>query len=90
MTLANMRAQGVRPLWVVCDLYHHEAVVNVDTYGEAIIARLLHNLTGGNVGRRASASSGTAAANNKKAEINKTRCEKGSIIRIAKSPISAH
>jgi hypothetical protein len=25
MTLANMRAQGVRSLWVVCELYHHEA-----------------------------------------------------------------
>jgi hypothetical protein len=26
MTLANMRAQGVRSLWVVCELCHHEAV----------------------------------------------------------------
>src|SRR5215469_16458482 len=25
MTLANMRAQGVRSLWAVCDLCHHEA-----------------------------------------------------------------
>jgi hypothetical protein len=30
MTLANMRAQGVRSLWVVCDLCHHEAVLSVD------------------------------------------------------------
>jgi hypothetical protein len=33
MTLANMRAQGVRSLWVVCDLGHHEAVLNVDRFG---------------------------------------------------------
>ena len=32
MTLANMRQQGVRSLWVKCDLCHHEAVVNVDRY----------------------------------------------------------
>ena len=31
MTLANM--QGVRSLWVVCDLCHHEAVMNVDRFG---------------------------------------------------------
>src|SRR5215469_18592639 len=30
MTRANMRAQGVRSLWVVCDLCHKEAVLNVD------------------------------------------------------------
>jgi len=36
MTLANVRAQGVRSLWAVCDLCHHEAVVNVDAYGEAV------------------------------------------------------
>ena len=34
MTLANMRAQGVRSLWVVCELCHHEAVLNVD--GDAV------------------------------------------------------
>jgi len=34
MTLASMRAQGVRSLWVVCDLCHHEAVMNVDRFGE--------------------------------------------------------
>jgi hypothetical protein len=33
MTLANMRQQGVRSLWVVCPLCHHEAVVNVDSFG---------------------------------------------------------
>ena len=36
MTLANMRAQGVRSLWVVCELCHHDAVVNVDAYGDAV------------------------------------------------------
>ena len=40
MTLANMRAQGVRSLWVVCELCHHEAVINVDGYGDALPARL--------------------------------------------------
>ena len=34
MTLANMRAQGVHSLWVVCNLCHHEAVMNVDRFGE--------------------------------------------------------
>jgi hypothetical protein len=32
MTLANMWAQGVRSLWVVCDLCHHEAVLSVDAW----------------------------------------------------------
>jgi hypothetical protein len=36
MTPANMRAQGVRSLWVVCKLCHHEAVLNVDRYGDAV------------------------------------------------------
>jgi hypothetical protein len=36
MTLANMRQQGVRSLWVVCELCHHEAVLNVDGYGDAV------------------------------------------------------
>jgi len=36
VTLADMRAQGVRSLWVVCDLCHHEAVVNMDAHGEAV------------------------------------------------------
>src|SRR6516164_11256295 len=36
MTLANMRAQGVRSLWVVCELCRHEAVLNVDGYGDAV------------------------------------------------------
>ena len=35
MTLANMRAQGVRSLRVVCELCHHEAVLNV-CYGDAV------------------------------------------------------
>ena len=34
MTLANMRAQGVRSLWVVCDICHHDAVLNVDRFGD--------------------------------------------------------
>ena len=33
MTLANMRENGVRSLWVVCPLCHHKAVVNVDDFG---------------------------------------------------------
>jgi hypothetical protein len=36
MTLANMRAQGVRSLWVVCDLCHHDAVLNVDRFGDGV------------------------------------------------------
>ena len=36
MTLANMRAQGVRSLWIVCELCHHEAVLNVDGYRDAV------------------------------------------------------
>jgi hypothetical protein len=36
MTLANMRAQGVRSLWVVCDLCHHQAVMNVDRFSDAV------------------------------------------------------
>jgi hypothetical protein len=36
MTLANMRAQGVRSLWVVCELCHHEGVLNVDGYGDGV------------------------------------------------------
>ena len=35
-TLANIRQQGVRSLWVVCELCHHEAVLNVDGYGDAV------------------------------------------------------
>ena len=36
MTLSNMRAQGVRSLWVVCELCHQEAVVHVGGYGDAV------------------------------------------------------
>jgi len=36
MMLANMRVQGVRSLWVVCELSHHEAVLNVDGFGDAV------------------------------------------------------
>ena len=38
MTLQNMRAQGVRSLRVVCESCHHEAVLNVDGYGDAMPA----------------------------------------------------
>ena len=36
MTLQNMRQQGVRSLWVVCELCHHEAVLNVDWCGAGL------------------------------------------------------
>jgi hypothetical protein len=36
MTLANMREQGVRSLSVACHLCHHQAVMNVDAFGDAI------------------------------------------------------
>jgi hypothetical protein len=36
MTLANMRDNGVRSLSVTCELYHHEALMNVDAFGDAI------------------------------------------------------
>jgi hypothetical protein len=36
MTLANMRANGVRSLSIRCELCHHEAVMNVDAYAETV------------------------------------------------------
>jgi hypothetical protein len=36
MTLANMRENGLRSLSVTCHLCHHEAVINVDGFGDAI------------------------------------------------------
>ena len=36
MTLANMRHNGVRSLWVVCTVCHHEAVMNVDAYVDEV------------------------------------------------------
>ena len=36
MTLANMRENGVRSLSVTCDLCHHEAVMNVDAFSDAV------------------------------------------------------
>jgi hypothetical protein len=36
MTLANMRAQGVRWLSVTCELCHHQATMNVDRFDDAI------------------------------------------------------
>jgi hypothetical protein len=35
MTPANMRANGVRSLCVVCEVCHHEAVINVDVFYDA-------------------------------------------------------
>ena len=37
MTLTNMRARGVRSLWIVCELCHHEAVLNGDGCGDAVV-----------------------------------------------------
>jgi hypothetical protein len=42
MTLANMRAQGVRSLWVVCDLCHHEAVLNGEGLAEDVPVAWTH------------------------------------------------
>jgi hypothetical protein len=36
MTLANMRENGVRSLSVTCELCHHDAVMNVDAFGDAV------------------------------------------------------
>jgi hypothetical protein len=36
MTLANMRANGVRSLLVSCELCHHKAAMNVDTFDDAV------------------------------------------------------
>ncbi len=36
MTLANMRANGLRSLAIRCELCHHEAVLNVDPFGEDV------------------------------------------------------
>jgi hypothetical protein len=36
MTLANMRANGVRSLSVTCELCHHEALMNVDAFDDAV------------------------------------------------------
>jgi hypothetical protein len=36
MTLANMRENGVRSLCVTCELCHHEAVMNVEAFGDAV------------------------------------------------------
>jgi hypothetical protein len=36
MTLANMRENGVRSLSVTCELCHHGAAMNVDTFGDAV------------------------------------------------------
>jgi hypothetical protein len=36
MTLANMREDGVHSLSVTCGLCHHEAVMNVDVFDDAI------------------------------------------------------
>jgi hypothetical protein len=36
VTLASMRANGVRSLWAVCAVCHHQSVLNVDTSNEAV------------------------------------------------------
>ncbi len=36
MTLANMREHGVRSLSVSCEVCHHDAVINVDRFGDAV------------------------------------------------------
>jgi hypothetical protein len=36
MTLANMRANGVRSLCIRCELCRHEAVMNVDSYDRSV------------------------------------------------------
>jgi hypothetical protein len=36
MTLANMRENGVRSLSLTCELCHHEAVMNVDAFDDAV------------------------------------------------------
>jgi hypothetical protein len=36
MTLANMRENGVLPLFVTCELCHHEALMNVDAFDDAV------------------------------------------------------
>jgi hypothetical protein len=36
MTLSNMRANGVRSLFVYCTACHHEAIMNVDSYDAAL------------------------------------------------------
>jgi hypothetical protein len=39
MTLVNMRENGVRLLCVTCELCHHDALMNVDTFDDAIPVR---------------------------------------------------
>jgi hypothetical protein len=36
MTLANMRKHGVRSLSIACHLCHHQVVMNVDAFGDAV------------------------------------------------------
>jgi hypothetical protein len=36
MTLGNMRENGVRSLSVTCELCHHEALMNVDAFDDAV------------------------------------------------------
>jgi hypothetical protein len=36
MTLANMRANGVRSLSVTCEVCHLEALMNVDAFSDAV------------------------------------------------------
>jgi hypothetical protein len=36
MTVANMRANGVRSVLVSCELFHHKAAMNVDAFDDAV------------------------------------------------------
>jgi hypothetical protein len=36
MTLANMRANGVSSLSATCEICHHEALMNVDDFEDAV------------------------------------------------------
>jgi hypothetical protein len=39
MTLGNMRSLGVRSLAVTCELCHHEAVLLVERWADAVLVR---------------------------------------------------
>jgi hypothetical protein len=41
MTLVNMRENGVRSLSVTCELCHHEVLMNVDAFDDAVLVPAL-------------------------------------------------